>query len=1134
MKPFFSFSPCIAQLFLSLILFVVPWFGGIAFAQEKFVEISSRKVPIAAEVDLLVVGGEVANVAAATEAAKAGAKVLLISPYPYLGDDLTATLQLWNNKETVAAINHPLLSNIYNDPEQNKPFTSKLQLLANPKKIPFSYTILEPLDNRHPEAPQGKKTRLIDGEAENPATQSLQINGDATIIIDLKRETQVGGIVLLTFLSRNNYQVAGMNIYSGNDTESWQQIAVNVSPDKEIPEALEGLSFSHVLKTPIRTRYLKVEAKKAAGAERILLGELMIFSDGTDINVQPPPPAEAEKGWVMPRPMHVKRALDKELLDNGIQFLYSTFLTDELQNAQGAVCGALITNRAGRQAVLAKAVFKRERFTDKQAERFVVDFVVIGGEPKEISNKDFPLILGAETQVFARPFYAPWPNHAQTSTGAFKVVSYTLDIPTAIARKILGGDLMARADLEKQIRLATFQPDQQFTSDRIVVRGKGSPTLSERLGQSLKESDQIKERIAPLLKTGRIDPVTVSLKPSTETGTKVAGDVKEMLNGWRGFGVAEKTVSIGSEQIPVVGEYDVLVVGGGTSGVPAAIGAARKGAKTLLVEYLHELGGVETAGAISIYCHGFRGGFTKEIENGRAAWNIEQRINWFRQTLATSGVEVWQGVLATGAVMENGKERNVVKGVLLATPFGPKVALAKIVIDSTGNGDVAAAAGATMMFAEAGREPLIQGAGLPPRNLGASYTNTDYMYVYENDMIDATHVFVYAKNKFPQAFDLGKMLDTRERRRIVGEETFTILDQINRRTYPDTITYVVTNYDSHGTMSHRVLEFPYPYYQAHSSYVPYRASLPKGLDGILVSGLATSSDRDASAIFRMQPDLQNQGYALGYTAATVLQDGVSLRNADIRKVQKHLVEMGGLQEEVLLHEDNFKATMTELPGAVESLLENYKGINRVLWHSDLSLPLLRAAFVKASTANDSDSQVVYATALAALNDPSGANVLAARIKSFDQWDEGPKWSVPSVKHGYSVSELGRLVLALGRTKSSWAVPVIAEKLALLKPSYRFMHARPCLLALESIGGPEAAAVVAKFLDEPNIAGHVQTSALVSTEAFKYKSQLELTAARVLYHCGDTPDGKGRKILEAYTKDVRGVYAKYAEEVLKMK
>lgn len=56
---------------------------------------SARQIPVVRQVDLLVVGGTVGAVAAATEAARQGADVLLVAPRTYLGEDLCATLRLW-------------------------------------------------------------------------------------------------------------------------------------------------------------------------------------------------------------------------------------------------------------------------------------------------------------------------------------------------------------------------------------------------------------------------------------------------------------------------------------------------------------------------------------------------------------------------------------------------------------------------------------------------------------------------------------------------------------------------------------------------------------------------------------------------------------------------------------------------------------------------------------------------------------------------------------------------------------------------------------------------------------------------------------------------------------------------------
>ena len=60
----------------------------------------------------------------------------------------------------------------------------------------------------------------------------------------------------------------------------------------------------------------------------------------------------------------------------------------------------------------------------------------------------------------------------------------------------------------------------------------------------------------------------------------------------------------------------MFVAGAGTGGAPAAIAAARAGAKTIVAEYLPRMGGTMTDGLIGLYCYGLTIGFTKELDEG--------------------------------------------------------------------------------------------------------------------------------------------------------------------------------------------------------------------------------------------------------------------------------------------------------------------------------------------------------------------------------------------------------------------------------------------------------------------------------------------------------------------------------------
>ncbi|MHC4494916.1 MAG: FAD-dependent oxidoreductase, partial [Planctomycetota bacterium] len=82
----------IIPILLFIMLFCVPCTHA---TQASIVNESARDIPVAYDVDVVVVGGSSGGVAAAVEAARKGEKVFLAAQRPYLGEDICATYRLW-------------------------------------------------------------------------------------------------------------------------------------------------------------------------------------------------------------------------------------------------------------------------------------------------------------------------------------------------------------------------------------------------------------------------------------------------------------------------------------------------------------------------------------------------------------------------------------------------------------------------------------------------------------------------------------------------------------------------------------------------------------------------------------------------------------------------------------------------------------------------------------------------------------------------------------------------------------------------------------------------------------------------------------------------------------------------------
>ena len=79
-----------------------------------------------------------------------------------------------------------------------------------------------------------------------------------------------------------------------------------------------------------------------------------------------------------------------------------------------------------------------------------------------------------------------------------------------------------------------------------------------------------------------------------------------------------------------------------------------------------------------------------------------------------------------------------------------------------------------------------------------------------------------------------------------------------------------------------------------------------------------------------QPDLQNQGYALGVAAAMASRAGVEPRKIDLRALQQHLVDVEILSEEALTQEDSYPLPKDKVAEAVENLPTEHGGASIIL------------------------------------------------------------------------------------------------------------------------------------------------------------------------------------------------------------
>ena len=414
-------------------------------------------------------------------------------------------------------------------------------------------------------------------------------------------------------------------------------------------------------------------------------------------------------------------------------------------------------------------------------------------------------------------------------------------------------------------------------------------------------------------------------------------------------------LSLKGMKVNVDSQWDVIVVGGGPAGCTAAISAAREGARTLLIEAMGQLGGMGSAGMVPAWCpfsdkekiiyRGLaekifnlsRAGVPHEPKN-RLDWvniNPEHLMRVYDQQVAASGAKVlFFSRLA--AVEKNAQDQ--VDAIIVANKNGLTAFKAKVYVDATGDGDLAAWAGAdtlktdvlqssTLCFSLANVDtyafrydspnlqsddpntPINKGIadGRYPKSMGhiclnlvgpdvvqfnAGHIDTDATDPWKLSLAmqegrQLAEQFLKAFQEVsPKAFGnaflvkTASLLGVRDSRRVVGDYQFTGDDWRARRQFDDEIGRNCYYIDIHKSGA-----VPVFYKKGESHGIPYRCLTPKGLKNVLVAGRCISTDEEAFGSLRVMPPCLVTGEAAGMAAYHAIQQG----HDDVHKVDtQHL------------------------------------------------------------------------------------------------------------------------------------------------------------------------------------------------------------------------------------------------------
>ena len=461
----------------------------------------------------------------------------------------------------------------------------------------------------------------------------------------------------------------------------------------------------------------------------------------------------------------------------------------------------------------------------------------------------------------------------------------------------------------------------------------------------------------------------------------------------------------------------VLVAGAGTAGAAAAIAAARHGAATLAIDTATYPGGIGTGAGICGYFHGAPGGLQDEIDvrtqeltrlcqgfsSGVNGWHHEAKKIALLELFDEAGVAFSGGTLLCGVQCDPAGRVSsvlaVIDGVLTRI-------VARACIDSTGDGDLCAQAGAAFISGRPGDQRSLsysQSAFFLNQSNGrpcVQSCNFDAGWVDPADPEDLTQArltglaqHLDSTKGVPVA--MAPLLGLRQSRQIETDLHVTQADLVSGRRFDDVIGEVKTVADSHSVdFEFETDEMAFYYWACRGfrhglhSELPYRMLLPRGLDNVWIACRAAGITVEAAYGLRMQREMQRLGEAAGIAAALAAStgDAADSRAVDIAALQARLALAGALPERAA----------PDAPAALDAWLaaldQGRPGVH--LWH--LHQNETDAAGPVHDRLQSSDTRVSFyaATLFAMWNRPEGEPRLIVALRRRETGPAPAEFPVP--------------------------------------------------------------------------------------------------------------------------------------------